>query len=190
MTEPKEIATLPPLDVIESTIPLSEATGQPRRLPLMVVGACFLYAAATAALLSAGVAWWQSMDMALFPTATKLIELTQPRPGGWRSVAWVSALALLSVVLVATPAISGFNAWNGHRWSRIAALVSIPVAALGWFFNPIAWAGVPLAAIGAAILWTRPVDRYFSHWAEFRAGAIVEPAPAPPVLYGPLPRYR
>lgn len=190
MTEPKEIATLPPLDVIESTIPLSEATGQPRRHPVMVVGACFLYAAAVAALVSAGVAWWQSMDMSLFPTATKLIELTAPRPGGWRSILWVVVLGLLAVLLVATPAISGFNAWNGHRWSRIAALASVPVAALGWFLNPVAWAGVPLAAIGAGILWTRPVDRYFSHWAEFRAGEVTTPPPPPHVVYGPLPRYR
>lgn len=190
MTEPKEIATLPPLDLIEPTIPLSEATGQPLRHPVMVVGACFLYAAAAAALVSAGVAWWQSMDMAQFPTATKLIELTQPRPGGWRSIALVVLLGLLVVVLVATPAISGFNAWNGHRWSRIAALVSVPVAALGYLLNPIAWAGVPLAAIGAAILWTPSVGRYFSHWEAFRAAQVVHPADIVPVVYGTLPRYR
>jgi len=190
VTEPKEIATLPPLDLIVPTIPLSEATGQPRRHPVMVVGILFLYAAAVLAMVSAGVAWWHSMDMARFPTATKLIEITAPRPGGWRSIVLVTALALVTVLLVATPSVSGFNAWNGHRWSRIAALVSIPVAALGWFLNPIAWAGVPLCVIGAGILWTQPVGRYFDHWATFRAGEVTLPPEPAPIVYGPLPRYR
>ena len=46
---PKEILTLPPLDELQPGIPVSEATGQPRRDPQMLVAIAFLYASSVAA---------------------------------------------------------------------------------------------------------------------------------------------
>ena len=187
---PGEILTLPPLDEIVPGIPISGATGQPRRGKVMVVGMGFLYAAAISATVALAKAWWDTIHVDTWPDSARLFAIAHVAPGSWQSVLLVLALGLIGATMVSVPAIAGFNAWNGHRWSRIVGIVAVLVSGLAWFMNPIAWVGVPLAAIGAAILWTRPVTRYYGHWEQFRAGEPRRPVEYTQVVYGPLSRFR
>ncbi len=187
---PGEILTLPPLDEIEPGIPISGATGQPRRGKVMVAGMAFLYAAALSGAVALATAWWDTIHVATWPTSARLFSMAHVAAGSWQSVLLALALGLIGATMVSVPAIAGFNAWNGYRWSRIAGLVAVAVSGLAWFLNPIAWVGLPLTVVGAAILWTRPVTRYYGHWEAFRGGEARRPAVYGHLTYGPLPRYR
>lgn len=184
-----EIATLPPIDEIASGLPISQNTGQPRRAKVMVTADVFLYSAAVVSAAALAWSWWTAIHMATFPHSSRLVELWQPRPGGWRSVVAVTLICLIGAVMTAAPAVAALNAWNGHRWSRIAAIVAVLIGGLGYLLNPIAWAAPVLSLIGAVLLWTPPVTRYFGHWQAFRGGDPVPLAPDLPVVYGPLARY-
>ena len=186
---PEEILTLPPLDEFTPAIPISGSTGQPRRGKVMVVGMAFLYAAAMSAAASLALAWWDTIHVATWPHAIRLFALADVRAGSWQSVLLVVAMGLIGAAMVTVPAIAGFNAWNGYRWSRIAGIVAVVVSGLAWFLNPIAWIGLPLSLVGAAILWTRPVTRYYGHWEQFRGGEPRRPVEHTHVVYGPLPRF-
>lgn len=187
---PGEILTLPPLDELAPGIPISGATGQPRRGKVMVVGMALLYAAALSAAVALATAWWDTIHVDSWPSSARLFALAHVAAGTWQSVLLVLAMGLIGATMVSVPAIAGFNAWNGHRWSRIVGLVAVVVSGLAWFLNPIAWTGLPLSVLGAAILWTRPVTRYYGHWEAFRGGEPRNPAVYTQVAYGPLPRYR
>ncbi len=189
-SEAPPIQTLPPIDVIEQLVPLSEATGQPRRDTVMIIGISFLYAATVAAAAGYGKSWWDAIHVAGFAESSRLIEMTDPRPGSWQSVVWVVVLALIALAMTSSAAISAFNAWNGHRWSRVASLGATVLSALAYFVNEWAWVAVPLAVVGTIILWLPPVGRYFHHWALFRSGEPAEATEWEDVFYGRLPRYR
>ncbi len=185
-----EILTLPPLDESAPGIPISGSTGQPRRGKVMVVGMGFLYASAISALASLAKAWWDTIHVATWPHSIRLYDLANVPPGSWQSVLLVVAMGLIGAAMVTVPAIAGFNAWNGYRWSRIVGIVAVPVSGLAWFMNPVAWIALPLAVIGATILWTRPVTRYYGHWEQFRGGEPRRPVEYTQVVYGPLSRFR
>ena len=187
---PGEILTLPPLDELAPGIPISGATGQPRRGKVMVVGMALLYAAALSAAVALATAWWDTIHVDSWPSSARLFGMAHVAAGSWQSVLLVLAMGLIGATMVSVPAVAGFNAWNGHRWSRIVGLVAVVVSGLAWFLNPIAWTGLPLSVLGAAILWTRPVTRYYGHWEAFRGGEPRNPAVYTQVAYGPLPRYR
>ncbi|GAA1381116.1 hypothetical protein [Luteococcus sanguinis] len=190
-TGPQVIETLPPLDELRPQVPISPATGQPRRSKWMVVAMSFLYASAVVAAVSLAKGWWDAIHMHTFPHAVKIIEWWQPRPGGWRSIVAVVLMFALGGLMTAAPAIAGFNAWNGYRWSRPAAIVATVVALGAFAMNSWALPALPLAAIGAALLWLPAVSRYFRHWDEFRAGSVIVPRRTPDhVVYGALPRFR
>ena len=53
--------------------------------------------------------------------------------------------------MVAAPAISALNAWNGHRWSRIAALVAAALGCLAYLIGPWAWPAPVLSLLGALL---------------------------------------
>lgn len=185
----RPILTLPPLDELGPRIRISPNTGQPRRHPVMVAANVFLYGAAAVNAASLITAWWRAIHIEHFPTATRLIELINPRPGSLASIITVVGMVAIGLVMVTVPALAAFNSWNGHRWSRIAALLSIAVGALAWFMNDLAWWSIPPAAIGALLLWLPPVGQYFTQWELFR-GPESPPAPTQTaVVYGPLPRY-
>lgn len=188
--DPEAIRSLPPLDEWASDLPISTATGQPRRGKVMVVGMSLLYASALTSAASLALAWWNTIHVVTWPDSIRLFRMAHVAPNSWQTVLLVLAMGLIGASMVATTAIAGFNAWNGHRWSRILAIVSVGVTCLAWFLNPMAWAAVPLAAVGAAVLWTRPVTRYFGHWEAFRRGEPQRPIEWTAVYYGPLPRYR
>jgi|GEM_PF-857518 len=185
-----EIATLPPTDELHAPeVPISSATGQPRRAKVMVVANLLLNAAAVISAVALARSWWLAMHMPSFLASSRLVELWQPRPGGWRSVVAVTLVALIGTVLVSAPAVAAFNAWNGHRWSRIAAVVATVLGGLAYLIGPWAWPAPVLSALGAVLLFLPPVTRYFSHWQRFRDGNPVPLSPQRDVVYGPLPRY-
>ncbi|WP_420176020.1 hypothetical protein [Luteococcus sp. OSA5] len=183
------IASLPPSDLVQVGIPISSATGQPRRAKWMAVSNVLLYAASLVSAAALGWSWWQAIHMPTFAHSSTLVELWQPRPGGWRSVVAVTLVFVIGAAMMAAPAVAAFNSWNGHRWSRIAGIVAVLIGALGWFLFPWALAAPALSILGTLLLWLEPVNRYFRHWERFREG---DPSPVvhdDNVVYGPLPRY-
>lgn len=185
---PTPIETLPPIEQIVSGVPVSPATGQPRRHPVMIVANVFLYAAAAIQTVALGMFWWRAIHMETFPTSAHLIEMVDPRPGSAASVFAVIGVMVMGVVTVAASSISAFNSWNGHRWSRVGAIVATVLACLAYFLHPWAWYAVPFAAIGAIILWLPPVTRYFENWRLWRNPDKPAPEHDGPVLYGPMLR--
>lgn len=185
----KVIATLPPLEVPEAPLDLSEATGQPRRHPVMLVGAGLLYAASAVVAVAFGKFWWDAINITDFHTSARLLSWTEPRPGSWQSVVWVCVLALVACAVVAAPAITAMQAWNGHRWSRIAGIVAFAISLLTILLNIWALPAIALVAAGTVVLWLRPVTGYFDRWAAFRAEEPRRPRFFENVKYGRLPRY-
>ncbi len=187
---PKEILTLPPLDELEPQLPISEATGQPRRDTTMLVGMGLLYASAVASAVAYCIVWWRSIHMETYFSAARMLRFTHDRPGSWQSLMWAVLVALTALVMVTAPAVAGFQAWNGYRWSRIAAIVAAVLSFLGLLLNQVAWAAIPLAVLGAVVLWLPQVSRYFGYWEAYRAPVPKHPRDTSNVVYGPLPRYR
>ncbi|MGA4670268.1 hypothetical protein ACPCG0_10830 [Propionibacteriaceae bacterium Y1923] len=185
----KVIATLPPLDETETLLDISEATGQPRRHPVMLLGAGLLYAASAVVAVAFGKFWWDAINITNFHASARLLTWTEPRPGSWQSVVWVCVLALVAAAVVAAPAITAMQAWNGHRWSRIASVVSVVISLLTILLNNWALPAIALVAAGTAVLWLRPVSGYFDRWAAFRAEEPRHPKHFETVTYGRLPRY-
>lgn len=185
----KVIETLPPLPETAAHLEISPATGQPRRHPVMLVGAGLLYASALVTVVAFALFWWQAITMNDFHGSARLLGWTTPRPGSWQSIVWVCVLALAAVAVAAAPAVAAFNAWNGHRWSRVAGLVAVAVTLLAILGNTAALFAIPLAALGAAVLWLPPVAGYFDRWAAFRADDVPQPRLVDEVRYGPLDRY-
>jgi hypothetical protein len=186
---PKEILTLPPLDELQPGIPVSEATGQPRRDPVMLIGIGFLYASSLVSVAALVKAWWSMIHLHTFPTSIRMVEWAKPDSWSLTAVLLAVAAAAAGATMVAAPAIAGFNAWNGYRWSRIAAIVAVGLSLLSILLNDWAYAAIPLAAIGAGVLWLPPVTRYFGHWQAFRAPEPRYPRDLSNVHYGPEPRY-
>lgn len=189
--ESKEIATLPPIPKPEQLIPISEATGQPRRHPLVVAAVIvgYLSAAATAAMY--GWSWWRAVHQDTFLASARLLAWVNPPPGKWLALTLVSALAAYAALMAAAPAIIGFNTWNGHRWTRIGSLVALAITIGGAvMFTDLGWIAVGFAVILTVLVWVPPVATYFTHWERFRAGPPKRPRPTGDVFYGPLPRYR
>lgn len=185
----KVIQTLPPLDVLEPPVRLSESTGQPRRDPVMLVGAGCLYAASAVVAVAFGKFWWEAINVNNFHASARLLAWTEPRPGSWQSIVCVCVLALVTVVVAAAPSIAAFQAWNGHRWSRVAGVVAAVVSLATFLLHSWALAAIALTLVGAGILWLPAVSRYFDQWSAFRAEEPRHPQTFDRVRYGRLDRY-
>lgn len=149
--DPRNIRTLPPLPRPAETTPGAR--------PGTVVAAtvCFALAAVSAAVALAW-AWWRSINMTTFPTATRLMRWTDPRPGSLASVLWATAMVLIGVVMTAMPALLAVNGWLGHRWVRWGAIGGLAAASLAVTLNTVAWASAPFAVAGLVLVWL-PVSR-------------------------------
>lgn len=149
--DPRNIRTLPPLPGPAETTPGAR--------PGTVVAAtvCFALAAVSAAVALAW-AWWCSINMTTFPTATRLMRWTDPRPGSLASVLWATAMVLIGVVMTAMPALLAVNGWLGHRWVRWGAIGGLAAASLAVTLNTVAWASAPFAVAGLVLVWL-PVSR-------------------------------
>lgn len=186
----KVIQTLPPLDLIEDHIPISEATGQPRRDPVMVVGMSLLYAGALLSALGWCIGWWHAITLVHWHTSTQLVMWWYPRPGSKESMWAAVFMAVIAAITVAAPGLAGFQAWNGYRWSRTLALVASGLSLLGILMVPwVSWSAIPLVFAGTGVLFLAPVSRYFEHWTRFRTPPEPRPMVFGAVHYGPLQRY-
>ena len=149
--DPRNIRTLPPLPGPAETTPGAR--------PGTVVAAtvCFALAAVSAAVALVW-AWWCSINMTTFRTATHLMRWTDPRPGSLASVLWATAMVLIGVVMTAMPALLAVNGWLGHRWVRWGAIGGLAAASLAVTLNTVAWASAPFAVTGLVLVWL-PVSR-------------------------------
>lgn len=187
----KEIQTLPPVDDLSDQIPISDATGQPRRDATMVLGMSLLYAGALVAAIGWFVGWWRAINITDWYSSTQMAEWWQPRPGSAGSVYIAIAMGAIAGITVTAPAVAAFQAWNGHRWSRVLGLISIGLSFLGILMVPVlSWVPIVLVAMGTAMLYLPNVTLYFDHWQRFRYVAPPQPSPPRQVFYGPLPRFR
>jgi hypothetical protein len=184
------IVALPPTAANAKAVTLSPATGEPKRIVLIgaVSVLCGLSSAAAAGAL--GWAWWQAIHMDTFPTAVRIIELFDPRPGSWQSIVAVVLMAALGAAMVAAPWITAFVAWNGERWSRIAGLIAVGISLGAWLMNVYAWAAVPTVVVAAGLLWSPQVGDYFRQWLVFRAPKGPVAPDVARVAYGREDRYK
>ena len=184
------ILTLPPIAATSSEVPLSTATGQPRRHPVMILANVFFYLGATISVVAMAVFWWLAIHMETFIQSAQMITRLDPRPGSKESIFAVIAIMPMNTAVVAALCIAAFQSWNGHRWSRIAGIVSVLLSCTAYFLHPLAWYAVPFALVGTIILWLPPVGRYFNNWDAFRKAPAQEAPRIGQIHYGPLVRFK
>lgn len=191
MSQPKQIATLPPLPVLRNDLALSDRTGEPRRPALLVVALVLCQFAVAGVAFSYAIHWWDAVHQESYATSARLIEWVAPDPGKWLSLTLEGVLAALAALVAGACGIAGFHAWNGWRWSRWAGLVAVGLTGV-WALLTNWWAliGLGLAVLGAAILFLPPVTAHFAAMQRFRA-RVPQPYRRPAhIFYGRLPRYR
>jgi hypothetical protein len=182
-----QIATLiaPPGAVEEFAV--DPATGEPVRPVAVGVGAALSWLSVAASAASLLWTYWVAVDH--FAQASWLMAQFDTEPGSLLRIGLAAGLTLAVLLAMIANTIVGFYAWTGHRWSRIAGLIGAGASLLTLLGGRLGWAAIPLAAIGAGLLWLPSARRYFDAWWQLR-----HPSPgfAPPtvgVAYGPLPRY-
>ena len=191
MTEPKHIATLPPIEEVRGDIPRSPRTGEPKRPLVLAIAAVTLYLAAAALAVAYGLRWWEAAHPETYPTSARLLEWVEPEPGRWLSLTLEGVLAAALVLAAGAAAVVGFQAWNGWRWSRWASLVALVlVGAFTAITTNWAFIGAGLAVVGVALLFLPPVTRYFREWDEVRAAQPTPYRRPSQIFYGRLPRFR
>jgi hypothetical protein len=210
-TEPSTpIAVLPPVDQLDLRPSLSPRTGEPRRPAVLVVALSCFYAAMAVGVVTLVFVWWNAIHMTTFDHAARVIEWLDPRPGTeryagtWQSIAAAVLLVATGVVMVAGPWLQAFNAWQGHRWTRVFGFVCVPISGLAWLMTTgtptftawshwltwLPWLAVPFSLVGALLMWLPPVRRFLSDFRTVRHPAPPTPPPSSGVVYGPLDRYR
>lgn len=191
MSEPKQIATLPPLPVLHNEAPLSPRTGEPPRPVLIWLALILLLLAAAAILGGYGHHWWLAVHPDSYPTSAWLIEMVKPDPGKWLALTLEGVLAAATALVAGICAAGGFQAWNGWRWSRWATLAAL--AGTGGFVSITSWwalIGCGLALAGSLLLFLPPVTKYFSAWKAHRSQRPTPYRRPEAIFYGRLPRYR
>ncbi|PKQ31156.1 MAG: hypothetical protein CVT62_09465 [Actinobacteria bacterium HGW-Actinobacteria-2] len=181
-----EIATLPPLPNTTSA-GVNPRTGEPRRPWLIRVATVLLWlATATAAASLLWTYWIAVEDLIGSSWLTSRFERIE--------VGYDALLAVALTVAMLLPAtgavITGYYAWFGHRWTRIAGIITTALSLLMLLLNPIGWAVIPLAAIGTGLLWLPQARSFFDAWQAHRHPETAFAPPQTSVYYGPLPRYR
>ncbi len=191
MSEPKEIATLPPLPVLRQDNLISPRTGEPRRPATVGIAHVVFQAAAAVAAIAYAIHWWQAVHPETYPTSAHLIEWLAPDPGKWLSLTLEVVLALLIVIVTGACGVAGFQAWNGRQVSRWTGWIALGVtgSAIAWL-NLWAIPATLLALAGVGLLYVPPSG---SHIAAIKRHRSKRPEVyhSPEVIhYGRLPRFR
>ncbi|MCE1174931.1 MAG: hypothetical protein LWW77_10040, partial [Propionibacteriales bacterium] len=181
-----EIATLPPTPTTDR-VGLNPRTGEPRRPWLIGVSTVSSWLAATAAGASLLWTYWVAVTD-YFGSSWLTAQFKELLI--WQEVLLMVALTVAVLAVAISAVITGYYAWFGHRWTRIAGIVSGVVSGLVLLLNPVGWAAIPLAIIGAGLLWTPRASSFFDAWANHRHPQTAFAPPLTSVRYGPLPRYR
>lgn len=189
-TEPRPIGTLPPLAQVQAEAGIDPATGLPRHVGVAVAATVCFAVSALASGVALVLAWWGSIHMETFPTATRLVAWTRPRPGSLESVLLVTALAVAGLVMVGLPGLLAVNTWLGRGWVRWGALGGLAASALAALFTWQAWLGAPFSLAGLVLVWTPAARRWFATWRRVRrSGRAAAPAQVEDVQYGPVPLH-
>ena len=189
MTEPKQIATLPPIEEISGDVPRSPRTGEPKRPVTLAVAAVAAYLAAGAMTLAYAWHWYRAVYPATYPGSSRIVRWLEPDPGKWLSLTIEGGLALGLILAAGAVGVVGFQAWNGWGWSRGAGLAALALAG-GYtaILNDWAFIGLGLAAVVAVLVFLP--TRYYRQWQQVRSERG-EPYRRPEsIFYGRLPRFR
>lgn len=191
MTQPKEIATLPPIEELRQDVVPSPRTGEPRRPVTVFLAAGFGYLAVIAAGVAYGVHWWDAVHPSRYAQSARLLVWVAPDPGKWLSLTLEGGLAIALVLAAGTAAIAGFQAWNGWPWSRWAGLTGVVLTgAYAAILNDWAFFSFGLAVVSTAMIFLPPTRRYFTQWTKVRAQQPLPYRRPGWVYYGRLPRFR
>lgn len=191
MTDPKQIATLPPLAQLEKATPLSPRTGEPPRPLAAWVGAVSAYLAAAVVAGVYALHWWDAAHPDAYPTSARLIAWVEPDPGKWLSLTLEAALAAASLLAAGAVGVAGFLAWNGWRVSRWAGPVAVALmAGFAAITSDYAYPAVGLALVTAVMANLPQMSRYFSHWDAVRGERPDRYRRPVEIFYGRLPRFR
>lgn len=193
------IVALPPIPTATAALSIDPKTGEPPHVPTVRAAYGLFLVAAAAQVVSLALAWLRAISMSTFDDATRPLQWVYPRPGGVASIVLAVALVVVGVLLVATPVLTGYLAWVGHKaaiWWGLATFV-LSWATLFTTAYPIAvnlanvgWLAVPFSLVGAALLWLPASRAGLDAWHRFRHPAPPVPAVRRPIAYGRLEQYR
>lgn len=174
--------------VAAGLVPDNPRTGEPQRPRTVAVATvlCWLAVAVT----GAALLWIYWDAVANFANASWLMGQFVTTPGSLERVLLSVAVTVIGLVIGTANAIVGYYAWTGYAWTRYAGLASATITVAAIVLNPLAWAAIPAAVVGAGLLWLPPAKRFFATWRVRRHPEQVLAAPVVDVFYGPLPRYR
>jgi hypothetical protein len=182
-----EIATLPPTALAAGPVPLNPRTGEPRRSWLVRVATAANWLAAGFA--AASLLWSYWIAVTDFGHASWLTAQFE-KPTVLTQVLLVAGITAAALLVTIGTVITGYYAWFGYRWTRIAGIITAALSLLTLLLNPIGWPAIPLAALGAGLLWLPAATAHFQAWQAHRHPDIPFAPPVTSVNYGPLPRYR
>ena len=170
--------------------PVSLRTGEPVR-PVPLAIACGALVAG-AVVSSAGLVQvlWDAATVTGYHTAARVLMWTKPQPVSFLTIVMVLTIGAIGAVVATSACTIAYNAWNGHRWTRIGGIVALVLSGLTYLLNPLAMVAMIPVAIGAGLLWLPQVSRYFGAWRTIRIAPVVRGGWADHVMYGILPRYR
>lgn len=191
MTDPKQIQTLPPLEELKPSTPLSPRTGEPPRPVVAWIGAGAAYLAVACVMGVYALHWWQAAHPDSYAGSARLIQWVEPEPGKWLSLTLEGVLAAASVLAAGAVGVAGFQAWNGWKWSRWAGVIGLALMG-GYAAVTSDWAfiAVGLALVTAVVAFLPPMRRYFARWSEVRAERPAGYRRPAWIFYGRLPRFR
>ena len=189
-TTQTDIATLeaPPSAVVG--VPDDPRTGEPRRPMVLRLATVLCWLAVAVTGVSLLWIYWDAVPPERFATASWLMGQFPSAPGSLERVLLAVAVTVIGLLIGTANAIVGYYAWTGYRWTRIAGLISAALSFGALVLNPFAWAAIPLAVVGAGLLWLPISGRFFTAWHARRHPQQVFSPPVTDVYYGPLPRYR
>ncbi|MDR1711056.1 MAG: hypothetical protein LBR58_04250 [Propionibacteriaceae bacterium] len=106
---------------------------------------------------------------------------------------WRLLLAVVATLTALLPSIaaviSGYYAWAGFGWARVATLISFALSGLSLLLTPIAWAALPLTAVAAALAWVPASNSFYQRCAGARRPERDFGTVPNTIWYGPLPKY-
>lgn len=166
---------------------LNPRTGEPQRPGVIILATLTSLAAVAAQIAALLWTYWNAVenyDTAawLFAQFSELSTLAR--------VGLVAAVTTTTLIAAAAASITGFYAWWGYSWTKIAGIVAAATSLLALLLNPVGWAAIPLTLAAAILLWLPGATVFFEAWQRHRHPDPAFRPPVESVWYGPLPKYR
>ncbi|MCL1838512.1 MAG: hypothetical protein FWG47_04245 [Propionibacteriaceae bacterium] len=132
-------------------------------------------------------AFWLAIDR--FQQASWITNLIPTDYGSLWRIPLAAAITVLGLIPSISAAISGYYAFAGYRWARVATCITFILSGMGVLLNIIAFPAIALTALAAVFAWLPPMNRYYAAWYAIRHREPVFADSVNNVYYGPLPRY-